>query len=49
MSGLEFLQQLESKGVLDSKVVKAVRSKISRPGKTVSANRVAKYLVEKGN
>ena len=48
MSGLEFLQQLESKGVLDSKVVKAVRSKISRPGKTISANRVAKYLVEKG-
>ena len=49
MSGLEFLQQLESKGVLDSKVVKAVRSKISRPGKTISANRVAKYLVEKGD
>ena len=48
MSGLEFLDQLEAKGVLDPKIAKAVRGKIARPGKTVSASRVAKFLVEKG-
>ncbi len=48
MSGLEFLKQLEAKGVLDPKIAEAVRGKIARPGKAVSASRVAKYLVEKG-
>lgn len=47
MSGLDFLEFLQSRGVLDKARAAQIRSKLVKPGKPISAERLAKYLVEK--
>lgn len=48
MSGLDFLEFLQSRGVLDDARAARIRSKLVKPGKPITAERLAKYLVEKG-
>lgn len=48
MSGLEFLDRLQASGVIDAAAADRIRAKLLKPGKPISAERLAKYLVEKG-
>lgn len=47
MTGLDFLDFLESNGIVDSATIAKVKGKVAQPGKVLSAGRVAKYLIDK--
>ncbi len=48
MSGLDFLAMLQAKGVLSAAQTDRLRRKVADPSKPISPERLAKYLVEKG-
>ena len=48
MSAELFIAKLEDLGLLDDRVLSKLRAQIAKPGKTPSAQAVAKFLIEKG-
>lgn len=49
MTAHDFLERLEQEGLVDRALVAALRRKVSQPGKALSAEKVANYLVTKGH
>jgi outer membrane protein assembly factor BamB len=49
MTAVEFLDKLEQQGLLDARLVSALRQQVAESRKTVSAQKIAKLLIDKGH